>query len=161
MGGEGVDMLWNECRVRQGTREAMCVEIEAVYQGGLRCVATHGPSRYVLITDAPEDAGGQGDAYSPTDLVAVAVGTGVLTTLGAVAKREDLDVNGARVQVLKESIADPVRRIRSLKVFVTVPNGELLSPEDRAKLEFAATLCPVRRSLHPDVVVETAFVYEA
>jgi putative redox protein len=135
----------------------MGVEIDIVYQGELRCQATHGPSKNTVITDAPVDNGGQGAAFSPTDLVATATGTCMLTIMGLVARRSRLDLNGTRVHVVKEMTADPVRRIGTLTVKITLPAGRTFSAEDRAKLERAAMTCPVKQSLHPDVKVSVEF----
>lgn len=132
----------------------MGVEIDIVYQGELRCHATHGPSKNTLVTDAPVDNGGKGSAFSPTDLVATATGACMLTIMGLVAQRSGLDLNGTRVHVVKEMVADPVRRIGTLTVMITLPAGRSFSADDRAKLERAAQTCPVKQSLHPDVKVK-------
>jgi len=87
------------------------VEITAVYQGELRCQATHGPSAARLCTDAPVDNHGRGEAFSPTDLVATALGCCMLTILGIVGERHGLDVAGATVRV--DSTWQPTRRVAS------------------------------------------------
>lgn len=137
----------------------MSVEIDIVYEGNLRCVATHGPSKQTMATDAPVDNGGRGDAFSPTDLVAAGVGTCVITVMGLVAQRSGLDISGARVHVAKEMVAQPVRRIGTIRVTITLPPGAQLSEAARTKLERAAYLCPAKQSLHPDVHVAIEFVY--
>lgn len=137
----------------------MAVEINIVYEGGLHCTAVHGPSRQKLNTDAPVDNGGTGSAFSPTDLVATALGACMLTVMGLVAKRNNLNIEGLKVQVLKEMVAEPTRRIGALKARMVFPAGKPLSATDRAKLEAAAKSCPVKQSLHPDVQVPVEFVY--
>jgi putative redox protein len=137
----------------------MAVEINIAYEGGLHCNAIHGPSRQTLTTDAPVDNGGKGAAFSPTDLVATAMGTCMMTVMGLVAQRNNLNIDGLRVQVLKEMTADPVRRIGSLKTRLVFPGGKLLAAADRAKLEAAAKACPVKQSLHPDVKTPVEFIY--
>lgn len=137
----------------------MAVEINIVYEGGLHCTAVHGPSKQKLGTDAPVDNGGTGSAFSPTDLVATALGTCMATIMGLVAKRNHLDIDGLKVQVLKEMVAEPTRRIGSLKTRIVFPAGKALSAADRAKLEAAAKVCPVKQSLHPDVQTPVEFVY--
>ena len=137
----------------------MAVEINITYDGGLICTATHGPSRNTLTTDAPVDNGGKGATFSPTDLVATAMGTCMVTIMGLVAQRNNLNIHGLQVQVLKEMTADPVRRIGSLKTRLVFPRGKLLAAADRAKLEAAAKACPVKQSLHPDVKTPVEFVY--
>jgi putative redox protein len=139
----------------------MAVEIDIVYEGELQCNAAHGPSRQTLITDAPVDNGGRGAAFSPTDLVATALGTCMATTMGLVARRNQIDLTGLRIVVLKEMIADPVRRIGALTTRLVFPSGKVLSPTERAKLEAAAQTCPVKQSLHPQVKTPVEFVYPA
>ena len=137
----------------------MAVEINITYQGGLHCAATHGPSRQTLATDAPVDNGGKGAAFSPTDLVATAFGSCMATIMGLVAQRNNLNLDGLQIQVLKEMTADPVRRIGALKTRLTFPPGPTLAVADRAKLEAAARACPVAQSLHPEVKTPVEFIY--
>jgi putative redox protein len=137
----------------------MAVEIDITYQGALRCSAIHGPSQVTLQTDAPVDNGGKGQDFSPTDLVATGLGTCMATIVGKVAERNGLPIAGLQVHVAKNMVADPVRRIGSLIVRLTFPKGGSLSSTDRAKLEAAAKTCPVKQSLHPDIKIETEFVY--
>ena len=137
----------------------MAVEINITYEGGLNCTATHGPSKNTLTTDAPVDNGGKGAAFSPTDLVATALGTCMATVMDLVARRNNLDIAGLQIQVIKEMTADPVRRIGSLKTRLVFPQGRPLSAADRAKLEAAARACPVKQSLHAEVKTPMEFVY--
>ncbi len=137
----------------------MAVEIDVVYQGDLHCEARHGPSGATLLTDAPTDNGGKGEAFSPTDLCATSLGSCVVTTMGLLANRIGVDIAGTKVHVVKEMVADPVRRIGALLVTVTFPPGKSYSPEDRKRLEGAAWSCPVKRSLHPDLKAPITFVY--
>jgi len=137
----------------------MAVEINITYEGGLHCTAIHGPSKQTLTTDAPVDNGGKGAAFSPTDLVATAMGACMLTVMGLVAQRNNLNIDGLQVQVIKEMTADPVRRIGSLKTRLIFPPGKPLSATDRSKLEAAAKACPVKQSLHPDLQTPMEFVY--
>jgi len=137
----------------------MAVEINIVYEGELHCTATHGPSKNTLNTDAPLDNRGKGAAFSPTDLVATALGTCMATTMALVAERNQLALAGVKIQVLKEMTSDPVRRIGALTTRIVFPQGKTLSAADRAKLETAAHACPVKKSLHPDVKTPVEFVY--
>ncbi|MEM1224181.1 MAG: OsmC family protein [Planctomycetota bacterium] len=136
----------------------MSVEIRGIYEGELRCEATHGPSLRVLQTDAPVDNGGKAESFSPTDLVATALGTCILTILGLVAKRHELDLVGTTVTVQKEMITQPVRRIGGLRTTVAYPAQIQLSETDRARLEAAARKCPVHQSLHPDIDAPIEFI---
>lgn len=137
----------------------MAVTIDVGYDGNLHCEAVHAPSGQRLLTDAPVDNGGKGEAFSPTDLAATALGTCLVTIMGIVAVRHGLDLTGTRVRVIKEMTAVPIRRIGALTVTITVPPGRVASASDRALLERAADTCPVRQSLHPDVKVAMVFEY--
>ena len=137
----------------------MAVEIDITYDGELHCEAVHGPSRQTLRTDAPVDNGGKGEAFSPTDLLATALGACLVTVMGLVARRLGLDLTGTRVRVVKEMATEGVRRVGRLGVTITLPPGGTLSPADRARLEHTANTCPVKQSLHPDMVVDLRFVY--
>jgi putative redox protein len=137
----------------------MAVEINIAYEGELHCTATHGPSRQTLTTDAPVDNGGKGAAFSPTDLVATALGTCMATVMGLVARRNNLTIDGLQIQVIKEMTADPVRRVGTLKTRLVFPRGKPLAAADRAQLETAARTCPVAQSLHPDLKTPIEFIY--
>ena len=99
------------------------VEIQVTYQGQLRCQAIHGPSRNQLLTDAPADNQGRGESFSPTDLLATALGACMMTVLGILARRKGWKLDGATVTVDKEMVADPVRRVGRLGVRFTMPSG--------------------------------------
>lgn len=131
------------------------VEISIVYEGALRCAATHGPSGNVLHTDAPKDNHGKGESFSPTDLVATALGACMLTVMGIAARTLQVDITGAQVSVHKQMAASPVRRIGALTVTIRVPTS--VSEAHRAQLEKAAYTCPVHQSLHPDVAMPITF----
>ncbi|MFT5129582.1 MAG: putative redox protein [Rhodothermales bacterium] len=133
------------------------VEIDISYEGDLRTRAQHGPSQNTVITDAPVDNCGKGESFSPTDLVATALGSCVATLMGIVAQRDKLDLAGLRVHVAKEMAPNP-RRIVALPVTVTAPAS--LTPEQREKLETGAKHCPVHYSIHPDIDAPITFKYE-
>jgi putative redox protein len=127
----------------------MMVPVEIEYEGELHCKAVHGPSNTELNTDAPKDNQGRGESFSPTDLVATALGTCILTTMGIAARTQKIEMAGATARVEKEMTSAPPRRIARLTVKIHVPHE--VSAENREKLERAAHACPVHRSLHPDV----------
>lgn len=131
------------------------VQIDAIYEGNLRCKATHAESGTTLLTDAPKDNQGNGESFSPTDLVATAAGTCMLTTMGIVAKRHDINFTGAKVRVRKEMASAPVRRIAKLTIEISGPAS--ISEPNRLILERAAIGCPVTKSLHPDVQTGVVF----
>ncbi len=137
----------------------MSVEMTIAYEGQLLCRATHGPSGTVLCTDAPLDNGGRATSFSPTDLMVTAVGTCILTIMGLIAQQHNLDLRGTTMRVVKEMIAEPVRRIGALQIAITLPKGLALSADDRACLERAAQTCPAKQSLHPDVAVTVTYEY--
>lgn len=139
----------------------MGVEIAIAYQGSLRCQATHGPSSSQLVTDAPTDNHGKGEAFSPTDLVATALGTCMMTVMGIVAERNGFDLSGMTARVTKEMITQPVRRIGKLPVVISLPAAQAakLTEVDRQKLETAAHHCPVHHSLHPDIEAPISFCW--
>lgn len=133
------------------------VEATICYEGGLRCVAVHGPSQSKVETDAPVDNMGRGERFSPTDLVGTALATCVATTMGIVANRLEVDLAGLTARVRKHMTTEPPRRIARLEVEITVPLTA--DHPQRGRLEAAASGCPVRRSLHPDVEVVETFVW--
>ena len=135
------------------------VQIEMIYDGQLRTTAKHGPSGNSVITDAPVDNHGRGESFSPTDLVATALGTCMATVMGIFAERHAIDLRGMRVTVKKEMVQEPVRRIRRLTTEIHVP-----LPADhahRAALERVVHSCPVHQSLHPDVEKPVTFHWQA
>jgi putative redox protein len=133
------------------------VQIDIVYQGELRCEAVHGPSGTKLVTDAPVDNQGKGESFSPTDLVATALGVCIPTIMGIVADREQINLAGMRISVQKEMSAEPPRRIARLAVRILMPRG--LTDPQKMKLERAALTCPVHQTLHGNVEMAIEFVY--
>jgi uncharacterized OsmC-like protein len=133
------------------------VPISISYTGDLRCAAEHGPSRSRLITDAPVDNQGKGDAFSPTDLVATGLATCMTTLMGIVARRDGLRLEGLTAAVEKHMTSAPPRRIAKVVIRFAMPAG--LPVARRASLEQAARTCPVGLSLHPEVVIDATFAY--
>jgi putative redox protein len=134
------------------------VAIQVEYQGDLHCRAVHGPSSTELNTDAPKDNQGRGESFSPTDLVATALGTCMLTVMGIMARTLSLDIAGATATVEKEMTASAPRMIKSLTVKIHIPHA--ISLENQQKLERAAHTCPVHKSLHPDVHTPIEFTWD-
>ncbi len=133
------------------------VSISIEYTGGLHCNASHGPSGAKIETDAPADNQGKGEAFSPTDLVATALGTCIATTMAIVGERHGVELKGMTVSVAKE-MSDAPRRICRLTTAVHVP-----LPADhpqRELLEKAALGCPVHRSLAAEMERPTEFFWE-
>ncbi|MFH1857783.1 MAG: OsmC family protein [Candidatus Omnitrophota bacterium] len=134
------------------------VEVHVLYEGGLHCKVIHGPSGKTLMTDAPKDHEGQGETFSPTDLVAAALGSCIVTVLAILAERRQLDIKGTQLSIIKEMTSEGPRRIKKLGVEVTLPKH--LTQEEKALLERAALSCPVYKSLHPEVAVPVYFLYQ-
>ena len=132
------------------------VEILIEYEGDLHCKALHGPSRSQLQTDAPVDNQGKGESFSPTDLVATALGTCMITTMGIYARRHNIDLKGTTVHVEKYMTDNP-RRIGKLVVDFNIPVQ--LDEKERQALEKAAHTCPVHKSLGPEVEIPVHFHY--
>ena len=127
------------------------VPIHISYQNGLRCSATHGPSGNLLQTDAPVDNNGRGEAFSPTDLVATALGACMATVMGIVAERKEISLEGMKIDVRKFMSEDTPRRIARIEMDLRMPLSE--SHPERRILEGAARGCPVHHSLDPEIEV--------
>jgi len=123
---------------------------EVIYQGQLRTEATHLRSGNRMTTDAPVDNLGQGQFFSPTDLVATALASCMLTVMGIKARDKGLPLEGARVEVSKVMASGP-RRISEVQLDLYLP-GETLTGPQRELLEHTARTCPVAQSVHPDML---------
>ena len=137
----------------------MPAQIDVTCSGDLRCTARHISTATTVSTDVSTAHGGLGENFSPTDLVVVALGTCVLTTMAMVAKRHQLDLAGISACMEKDVEAPPSHRIASIGMTITLPLGLRLTPENRGRLENAAQRCPVKQSLHPDIDIRVEFVY--
>ncbi len=135
----------------------MSVQIECRYEGDLHCSAVHGPSGSMAATDAPADNQGRAETFSPTDLVATALGSCMLTIMGIYARPRNIRIEGARAVVEKEMTKTPPRRIARLNLRISLP--ATLTEKQRGALEQVARGCPVAASLHPDVEVVLTFEY--
>ena len=131
------------------------IEIELAYEGNLRVASRHGPSGAELHTDAPVDNRGKGESFSPTDLLATALGSCMTTIMGIRAQDEGWTLEGLAVRVEKHMVADPHRRVGKLVVEVQWPEG--LAPDAQRALEAAARGCPVCRSLASAVELDLRF----
>jgi uncharacterized OsmC-like protein len=122
---------------------------EVTYQGDLRTEAIHIRSGNSCLTDAPIDNRGKGETFSPTDMVAVAHASCILTIMGIKASDHEIDITGAIAKTTKTMAANP-RRIVRLEVHLEMPEKKYTDKEKKI-LEKAAYLCPVKNSLHPDL----------
>ncbi|QQS28819.1 MAG: OsmC family protein [Sphingobacteriales bacterium] len=131
---------------------------EVIYTSGLRTEAVHLQSGNTLITDAPVDNQGKGQAFSPTDLAATALASCMLTIMGIVAGRNMLNIDGTRATVNKIMQSNP-RKISKIEVTLYLPLHTVYDEDSRVLLENAARTCPVALSLNPDIEQAITFVY--
>jgi uncharacterized OsmC-like protein len=127
-----------------------------IYDGDLRTVATHLSSGSVMETDAPLDNQGKAARFSPTDLVATALGTCMLTIMGIKARDMEVDLKGTKIEIQKIMKADP-RRIGGINLTFHFPDTLQVDEKGKTILERAARTCPVMYSIHPDIEVNVGF----
>jgi uncharacterized OsmC-like protein len=127
-----------------------------IYEGDLRTVAQHLQSGTEIETDAPTDNQGKGERFSPTDLVATALGACMATTMGIKTRESGVDLSGMKLSVLKIMASDP-RRISGINVVFDFPAGQVYDEKTKTILERIAHTCPVMVSLHPDMEVKVDF----
>jgi putative redox protein len=135
------------------------VTISINYAGELRCNATHDPSGSKLSTDAPVDNNGKGETFSPTDLVATALGNCMATIMGIVAERKGISLKGLNLKIEKHMSEDMPRRISRLPITIHMPMAE----DDKYKdlMINAALTCPVHQSLHSSIEIPIQWVWLA
>jgi putative redox protein len=131
--------------------------IETTYLGGLRTEATHVQSGTKIITDAPLDNQGKGEAFSPTDLLAASLGSCMLTIMGIKARASNIDIDGATCSITKIMAADP-RRVTEIVIDFKFPKE--YSEKDQQMLERAALTCPVYYSVNEDLKKTVTFGWE-
>jgi putative redox protein len=130
-----------------------------IYEGDLRTVALHNASGSRIETDAPVDNHGKGERFSPTDLVATALGSCMLTTMGIKARDLDIDLTGIRIEIQKIMKADP-RRISGISLTFHLPDSLILTEKNIIILQRTAESCPVFKSIHPDIEVQINFNWQ-
>jgi putative redox protein len=135
----------------------MSVEILGSYEGNLKLSLTHSPSSTELKTAAPIDNNGDGSSFSPTDLLVASLGSCMVTVMAIVAERNNVDLKGLRVRLVKYMATEPVRRVGKIEVFITMP--ATVPHDQRDKLERAAHTCPVAKSLSSEVGIDATFQY--
>jgi len=127
-----------------------------VYKGALRTEMQHLLSGSTIENDAPVDNHGKGERFSPTDMVATALGSCLLTTMGIKAETMGIDLTGTSVEITKIMKAEP-RRIGGIKAHVFFVKGLTEDEHQKEILERTARTCPVERSLHPDMELDFQF----
>jgi len=133
------------------------VTSKITYTGDLRTTSIHLKSGSEIITDAPTDNQGKGEAFSPTDLLATSLGNCMLTIVGIAAKSHGFDIDGTTAQVTKVMAENP-RRVSEVHVVLQFPVNNYTEKE-KAIIEKSARTCPVAHSLYPDIKQEIAFNY--
>jgi len=123
---------------------------KSVYLGGLRIESTHLRSGNKLITDAPIDNKGKGEAFSPTDLLATSLGSCMMTIIGIAAQTHNFDVDGTEMKITKIMAENP-RRVNEVIVEFDFPN-RVYSEKEKDIIWHSARTCPVLLSLHPDLI---------
>lgn len=123
--------------------------IQTIYTGELRTQATHLASQNTIITDAPLDNNGKGEAFSPTDLLAASLGSCMLTIMGIAANTHGFSIDGTKISIAKIMAANP-RRVGEIIIDFSFP-ANIYSDKERLLIEKAAASCPVALSLHPDL----------
>ena len=126
--------------------------IHCHYRGDLHCTAEHLASGVKITTDAPPDHQGRGESFAPTDLLATAIGTCLLTVMGIHAQQRGWDLRGAQADVEKSMQTVGQRQIKTLRIAIALP--DTLQPAQLETLKSIAQDCPVLRSLHPELQLE-------
>lgn len=127
------------------------------YQGELRNRAEHIQSGNTLITDAPTDNHGKGEAFSPTDLLCTSLASCMITLMGITANSKGIHLGKVEASIEKVMYSEP-RRVGEIHIHLMVENKEY-SDKEKAILENAALTCPVAKSIHPDIKQEISFSY--
>lgn len=131
---------------------------KVIYLGELRTAATHLRSGTIVETDAPIDNQGRAERFSPSDLVATALASCMLTIMGIAARTHEINIVGTECEVEKIMVSDP-RRIGEIKINMTFTNDHRYTDKDKKILELAAMTCPVIESLHPDIKKTVSFLW--
>lgn len=127
------------------------------YTGDLRTTSIHLKSGSEIITDAPTDNQGKGEAFSPTDLLATSLGNCMLTIVGIAAKNHGFNIDGTTAEITKVMAENP-RRVSEIHVSLQFPANNY-TEKDKTIIERSAKTCPVAFSLHPDIKQEVTFSY--
>ncbi len=127
-----------------------------LYEGNLRTVCTHIQSGKQIETDAPTDNQGKGERFSPTDLIATAFASCILTTMAIRAKDLEPQIRQSSITTEKIMSANP-RRISTINLTFQFAENVYFSPEQQQILEQIALTCPVKECLHPEMQLNINF----
>jgi putative redox protein len=134
---------------------SLMVEMHLTYDGQQRVTAVHVPTKKKIQTDAPVDNGGKGQSFSPSDLLASALGACMLTYIGKAGDRNGWNVEGTRIVLQKEMVADPMRRVG--RIIVDIYLNQAFDDKDMRTLTNAVTTCPVKLSISDQIEVPITF----
>jgi uncharacterized OsmC-like protein len=123
--------------------------VHTIYTGDLRTTAKHLQSGNTIITDAPTDNQGKGEAFSPTDLLATSLGSCMLTIMGIAARTAGFSIDGTTIDITKIMASEP-RRVAEVVCEFNFPDTEYTEKQKKI-LQKAADTCPVAKSLHPEL----------
>ena len=133
------------------------VTSKVIYKSQLRTTAIHLQSNNEIITDAPTDNQGKGEAFSPTDLLATSLASCMLTIIGIKARDMEIDITGTTAEVTKVMAADP-RRVSEVHIAITF--NQQLDEKTQKIFYNTALTCPVAKSIHPDIMQKVTFNYK-
>lgn len=125
-------------------------EIVAQYLGDLRVKNTHVAHGAIMVTDASAEIHGKDEGFSPVDVLAAALGSCAVTTMGVYAQNHGLDITGTTVEISFAMSEKSPRRVTRIELIFSMPDRNY-SDKDKQSLERAAGACPVHNSLHPDM----------
>lgn len=126
------------------------------YEGTLRTTAVHLRSGEAIVTDAPVDNMGKGSAFSPTDLLATSLASCALTTMGIVANKNGIDIDGASAEITKHMASDP-RRVIKIDLMINMPSEKFYTDVQKRLMEHTAFNCPVAKSLNSELLQNIEF----
>jgi len=130
------------------------------YEGNLRCQCEHIQSGTTIETDAPTDNHGKGERFSPTDTVCVALATCIITTMGIKAQDRHIDFAGTEISVTKHMLSDP-RRIGQIDVSLKLKTTPALDDKTKEIFERIGNTCPVKQSIHPNIITQIEYHWES
>lgn len=127
------------------------------YLGGLRTKLTHLQSGQVVVTDAPTDNNGKGEAFSPTDLMSTSLCACMITIMGVAAQTHNFSIDGTKAEITKIMSANP-RKVSEIQIEITFPQNNY-SDKEKKIIEHIANTCPVALSLHPDLKQSVKLIF--
>lgn len=127
------------------------------YLGDLRTKLTHIQSGQVVVTDAPTDNNGKGEAFSPTDLMSTSLCACMITIMGVAAQTHKFSIDGATAEITKIMSANP-RKVSEVQIVITFPRNNY-SDKEKKIIELIANTCPVALSLHPDLKQSVKLIF--